>query len=355
MNQQEIARKLGVSQTAVSLVLNNPETTKVSPEKKALIRRCLKEANYFNAAQLRRTWNIGLAMNVMPFGANSEFYHRFVDGIERATEKEDYSLFVEYFRGDELNIVKRRKVDGVIGGSQYLEFRHTLPDPAGIPLVVLNAAEPELRHDTVMPDNFGAMHDAVDHLVKLGHRRIAFLAMLAPDVTLIHNPIMMNLTERHEGFQRACRYLGTELDEEDYIRLPRLAGPELGDTVASIAGELRHWRRLTRPPTAVVCSNDGYAATLLRCALDAGLRVPGDLSIMGVDNKGSNIADGSLLTTIDQNFARMGQLAAELLLKRIQHPDAPVVRLNCQSTLVVRSSTGPCPPERQANRSRKKR
>lgn len=330
MNQSEIAKQVGVSQTAVSMVLNDPDTTKVSKGKKQLITSFLKKSNYLNLSQVRKTWNIGYVMNEYQ-NSKSAFYHRFIAGIEETVEQNGYSLFVETFRDSIPNIIKRRKVDGIIHSVSF--ENHDCP----VPMVLLNRAEHKMRCDTVMPDNFGAIHLAAEHLVALGHRRIAFLALLPADQQVRRELRMINFEERFDAFKRAIKYFETATDDE-YIQVPELRDSS-GDT-AKITEILRQWNSMKKPPTAVICSNDGYATMLFRIALDSGTRIPEELSIVGIDNKEHDIVDGAMLTTVDQNFFKMGQIAAELLIKRINHPDAPLVRVNCESTLIKRMSTG---------------
>lgn len=336
MNQSEIAEKIGISQTAVSLVLNNPQTTKVSREKKQLIREYLQKNNYINQASVRRTWNIGFVYSEK---LTSEFYHRFVVGIEQEAGRAGYSLFLEAFCNDEPNIIKKNKVDGVICGPACLAWFERQSAGPKIPVVLLNTTDPLMKYDAVMPDNIGSMFSAVEYLTSLEHERIAFLALLPGDKFPFPPGVMQNFNERLYGFKFACAHFGIKLDEENYIQTPRLKHME--ESVARIDKVLKDWMRLKNPPGAVVCSNDGYAAILRECALNAGLKVPGDLSIIGIDNKGHNIPGGDMLTTVDQNFNGMGKLAAELLVKRIADPKGLRTRVSCKSALIVRNSTAP--------------
>ncbi|MDD2479679.1 MAG: LacI family DNA-binding transcriptional regulator [Victivallaceae bacterium] len=330
MNQSDIAREVGVSQTAVSMVLNNPDTTKVSKEKRQLIGAFLKKSNYFNRADVRKTWNIGYVMDEYQ-NSKSTFYHRLISGIEEVIEQNGYNLFVETFRGAIPSVVKRRKVDGIIHSADIKN------DDCPVPMVLLNRAERKMSCDTVMPDNAGAIYQAMEHLVELGHRRIAFLALLPVDQRVRRELHMINFEERFDAFNRATEYFDTKI-VDGYIQIPKLKNNS--DSMAKITEVLQQWNRMKKPPTAVVCSNDGYAAILLRIALDSGMKVPEELSIIGIDNKEHDIIDGAMLTTVDQNFLKMGQIAAELLLKRINRADTPVVRVNCESSLIKRMTTG---------------
>jgi DNA-binding LacI/PurR family transcriptional regulator len=338
MNQSEIAEKVGLSQTAVSLVLNNPQTTKVSSAKKQLIREYLQKNSYINQASVRRTWNIGFVLNAFA-ESTSDFYHRFVEGIEQAADKTGYSFFLEFFRDDEPNIIRKNKVDGIICGSAYLAYFERQKQVPTIPVVLLNTTDLGMKYDSVMPDNAGSMFYAVEHLVALGHERIAFLALLPGENSPFPPGVMANYHERLHGFKSACEHFKIKFDDENYIQIPRL--DKIKNSFEKVNDILKMWRRLKTPPSAVVCSNDGYATYLRECALNMGLNLPGDLSIIGIDNKGHSIPGGTLLSTVDQNFCGMGRLAVELLVKRIGDPRGLRSKVCCKSTLIVRDSTGP--------------
>ncbi len=339
MNQVEIAKKLGISQTAVSLVLNNPATTKVSNVKKQQISDYLHQNNYTNQSSVRRTWNIGFVQNKLTEKGN-EFYHRFIEGIENAAEREKYSLFIEVFRNDELNIIKKRKVDGIICGTGYFDYLAGLAAPSKIPVVLLNTFDPQLSYDSVMPDNHGSMFTVVEHLVRLGHKRIAYLTLTPPKNTVTQSKLQANFQERINGYKNACKVFGLNIDFDEYLLAPQIKKQE--DTASQVGMTLKYWQQLKKNPTAVIGSNDNYAELLLECALQEGLQVPKDLSIVGIDNREQSSAGRTFLTTVDQNFRKMGKLSAELLIKRITDPKGDPVRVCCKSSLIIRHSTGLC-------------
>lgn len=256
MKQKDIANLLGVSQTAVSLVWNNPDTGKVSEEKKRRILSYLRENSYLNYSMEKRTWNVGYIVDGTQ-DIHNEFYHHSFAGIERQAERYGFSVFLETCTGDELRLLKRGKVDGLIvrSGAAF----EKLEKLAGqLPMVLLNCASPLLRCDTVMPDNVGAMYDAVACLLSLGHRRIAFLGA-SPRISRFS----CNYRERTQGFEEACNYFHTELEGGEYIRkVMRQIVPDQG-TRQQIGVILKSWLALKKRPTAAVCVNHFYAVMLM--------------------------------------------------------------------------------------------
>ncbi len=335
MNQKKIAEALGISQTAVSLVFNNPETTKVSEEKRKKILAYLKKNSYLNHSSEKRTWNIGYVVDATQ-DIQHRFYHLSIQGIEQRAEQLGYSVFSETYLNGGLNLLQRGRVDGlVVRSGAAFEYLRDMTDR--VPMVLLNCAAPQLYCDTVMPDNYGAMFTAVEYLVGLGHRRIAFLGA-RPDCS----PYSCNYAERQRGFMWACAQYHTELESGEYIKkIMREIVPDEG-TYNRIGQTLKEWMALKKRPTAVVCVNHFYAVMLMHLALEAGLSVPGDLSVIGGDNKEETIFDTPPLTTLEQDIPTMGEMAMDLLSRRIADPKRLKIRINCRTELVARASTGIC-------------
>jgi DNA-binding LacI/PurR family transcriptional regulator len=332
MNQREIALALGVSQTTVSLVVNNPKTEKVSKEKRELILDFINQNDYPVLGTSGRTRNIGY---LLPEGINdapySRFYDRFIIGIEAAASEAGYSVIVEKYKKEENLIFPHRKVDGVIierkcNASALKEIAERLP------VVMLNYSVCEPVCDMVYPDNSGGVELAVNYLKQQGHRRIAYFS---PTVHNIGNEA--NYNQRLNSFSGCIRTLGLE-ESKTYIHNPILKKATVKDTEDSIRDMLVEWKKMTAPPTAVVCCNDFYALLMIRWANLLGITVPDELSIIGTDNIPNSELSFPALTSIDHNAEEMGRLSVEALIKRIENPDRPTRRISCNASLVIRES-----------------
>lgn len=180
--------------------------------------------------------------------------------------------------------------------------------------------------DTVAVDNEGAAHEAVAHLIGLGHRRVAIVGGPADADTA---------RERRRGFERAHREAGLALDErlvtEGTFR--ETAGHDL----------TRMLLGLPDPPTAVFSVNNLTTIGVLRALREAGRRVPQEVSVVGFDDIPTAELLEPPLTVIRQPTYRIGERAAELLMGRIEDPEAPVQEVLLPASLVVRGSTGPAP------------
>jgi LacI family transcriptional regulator len=190
----------------------------------------------------------------------------------------------------------------------------------------------EAQCDSVSPDNTGGVEIALNYLKRMGHSRIAYFAIGIPDET--NN---MNYWQRLNAFRSLCWTLHLDV-KEGYIQLPKCEPATLAATERKIRDTLIYWSKLPAPPTAVLCCNDEYALWMIRQASQLGMKIPEALSIIGSDNITPGEFSFPALTTIDHNAEEMGRLSAEALIKRIQNPDRPPLKMCCNASLVVRES-----------------
>ncbi len=202
----------------------------------------------------------------------------------------------------------------------------------GYPLVVADA-EPEGPYPRVVHDNYGGMRAAVEHLLALGHRRIAFLRGDRP----YHYGV------RQRAYEEALRDAGTVVDPERILSVRR---PK-----PSVEDALDFWLNLPpeRRPTAIAAGSDILAALVIKCLQERGLRVPEVVSLTGYDDEPFAPMLDPPLTTLRVSWAEMGRAAAHLLLDSLADKDGneagladPPRRQVIPAQLILRSST--CPP-----------
>jgi GntR family transcriptional regulator of arabinose operon len=170
----------------------------------------------------------------------------------------------------------------------------------GYPLVLMDRYLKQLTTDFVMTDHFGGAIRGVRHLLDQGHERIGFVTWLSPSVSMEH---------RHVGYSHALRERGITPD-------PTLVCYVEGYPTVDLT-PLREYLQRPNRPTAVFAANDQIAIALYRAAASVGLNVPYDLSIVGFDNLDVAEQLDPQLTTVAQPFLKIGQTAAEVLLRRI--------------------------------------
>ncbi|MEM1054738.1 MAG: LacI family DNA-binding transcriptional regulator [Bacteroidota bacterium] len=323
---RDVAKRAGVSISTVSRVLNG--SASVHEEKKARVRAAADELGYRpNPAALsllgQRVGGVGV---LLPYIAG-DIFSEFLSGIDRITSQQGRFLMVSSsHRNDaEFRAVLRgleRRVDGLIVMSTEFPaetVRAWLP--ADLPLVFANTEVHDPEITAVNADNRGGAFRMTEHLVERGHRQIAFLK--GPDGTY-------DAEERLTGFREGLAAHGLE----PVLELPCDFTLECGeDTVPAIlAADPR--------PTAVFAANDDSAFGLLTGLREAGLRVPEDIAIAGVDDsKFSQLAIPSL-TTVRMPMRQMGRTAIERLLAEIDGTNGGSHGLTVLPTeLVLRQST----------------
>jgi LacI family transcriptional regulator len=229
--------------------------------------------------------------------------------------------------GDELGFLadlKQRYVDGLILCSlQFTDAHAEAVAAATVPVAVIGNSTAGARVDTVRANSRGGAEEAVRHLHTNGRRRIAFVN--GPEQTAPG-------TARKLGYLDALRRCGLERDDELV---------EVADDFMIEPGREAVERLLARTtPDAIFCANDLLALGALSALRAAGLDVPRDVALVGMDNTNLSLVTSPPLTTVDLGSAERARIAAELLLLRIARPTRRVRSVGVEPRLVVRESCG---------------
>lgn len=323
----DVARAAGVSTSTVSHVLNG--TRFVSEDATRRVQAAMEQLRYRPNSLARslvrqETQTIALivADNVNPFFAElaraiedygfGAGYNVFLCNSDRTTDKE-----LAY-----LDMLISKRVDGIIYTtmSTHLDQLQPLLDN-NIPVVTFEREYDNI--DAILLDNVQAGYEATHHLIELGHRRIACIC--GPDAkTRSH--------ERIQGYERALAEASIALD-------PSLI--QAGDwTIKSGQRAARQLFDLALPPTAIFASNDLMAIGVLTFLHEQNIDVPGDVSVIGLDNIALSEFACPPLTTVATPIAEVGQRLCQLLLDRIsgQLPPEPQ-RFTVRGEIKLRRST----------------
>lgn len=326
---KDIARLAGVSHSTVSRALqSSPLINRQTAEK---IRLIADQLGYRASAVARglatsRTRTLGLVVTTIadPFVADV------VGGIEDAANGYGYSVLLANSHADperEMAVVRsfeERRVDGVIVtasrvGALYVPMLSRMR----VPVVLINNQHPAEFAHSVMIDNLEASREATRHLIRLGHRRIAYLGDRFGH---------QSDTERFGGYRQA-------LDEADIPFQPELVVHGDGKPEGGIEA-MGRLLELAEPPTAVFCYNDMSALGALRRIRAQGLAVPRDISLVGFDDLYLARYMDPPLTTVRQPKWEMGRLAMEELMRLLEGSHAEHV-IRVKGELVIRESAGP--------------
>lgn len=325
---KDIAASVGVSPATVSRALTGSGL--VAEPTLSRIREAAREMNYrpnVSARNLRTQRSMSVLMVVRDVG--NPFYLEILKGVESTARAAGYAVLmgntenspereIEYF-----DMLRDGHADGMILMTGKLPERSGFSERVkSLPVVVAleEIGESGLPH--VMIDNEGASRHAVEHLIRLGHRRIAHIAGPVPEIMSVR---------RREGYRRAMAGAG----------LPMPEGYEkVGDYLLH-AGEClcRELFQLPEPPTAIFVANDEMAFGAINELRRMGLDVPGDVSVVGFDDLFLSQAFHPPLTTVSQPRAAIGRQAMELLLRVFSGEGDVGGTVEMPTELKVRGST----------------
>ena len=227
----------------------------------------------------------------------------------------------------QVDLLRRRRVDGIVFGSVLLDDPETEALIAsGYPCIQYNRRLRSGRGSYIVADNVRAGMDATAHLIGLGHRWIGFIAG-TPEASTAH--------QRLAGYRAALQASGIEVDEE-LIRDGRYQSQAAHRAAEDLL-------KRQRPPTAVIGSSDAMALSILQAAGELGVRVPEELAVAGIDDIEVSAHYNLQLTTVSQHAAEMAGLAATWVLEIAQDP-ARFAREPFQyvirPTLIIRRTCG---------------
>jgi len=326
---KDIAREANVSYSTVSRALS--DNPRLKPETRERIQRLAAEMGYSPSAVARslvtnRTHTIGIIATTM----TDLFQAEVVWAVEQRAISHDYSVILTQSgrqserEFSEIEALRERRVDGII----LISVRACGPyasllQGSGIPLVFVNDPGPTGYGHSVRVDNLDGARQAVQHLLDLGHCRIAYIS--GPRGT-------WGNTERLAGYTQTLHAAGIAPNPDLIVS----SAGQPTDGVRAMQGLLR----LPSPPTAVFCYDDGLALGAIRGVFAAGLHVPRDVSVVGFDDIELAPFFQPPLTTIVQAPQELGEHAVETVIALLAGEDVPRAHI-IPSRLAIRSSTAP--------------
>ena len=326
----DIAARCGVSKSTVSLVLRGSPLVKSRTRQR--VEAAMEALGYIynrGAANLRRAQSsvVGMVINDL----TNPFFGELAVGIERALQGSDYIPFLANTAESparQAHVIRSMREHGAAGiifcpaigtDAQSLEDFVT----ARFPMVQATRRIPGVSMSAVLPDNRAGAARAVQHLVRLGHTRLAFLGGFAS---------MSSFQERFGGFLDGLTRAGLSFDPACLIE----AAPTKDGGVSAVARALA----LSDPPTAVLCMNDVVAIGVVYGLAQRGLQAGVDLAVIGFDD----ISDAQLvsppLTTVAVDTFGLGERAAQMLLSQIASGGRRVDTYVSEARLIVRASCG---------------
>lgn len=322
-----VAQHIGLTPGTVSAVLNDsPSARSIPQETKNRIHAAAKELNYrpnFFARTLRnkRTYTIGVIAEEIGDSYSSPI----ISGIEQYLRKRDYFFLTVVHRHDPVllnryaQLLSERGVEGIITVDTTVEEAPALP-------TIAIAGHKKLKGVTnITLDHLRAARLALSHFKEMSHERIAFMK---------GNPVSADAKDRWDAICQVASEIAMKIDPELTVQIDTdVPTPMLGYPFA------KQLLARKKPFTALFAYNDISAIGAIRAIQEQGLRVPQDISVMGFDDIPGAAFHTPSLTTVQQPLNRMGEVAAQVLLERIEGNKEYPSEIAIEPELVVREST----------------
>lgn len=329
---EDIARMSGVSRSTVSRVINDDPNVKEATRQKVweLIHNINFQPNL--AARGLAAGRIQVLGLVIPMAVTSVFadpyFPLLIQGISSACNARGYSMMLwlaepEYERRLARQILYSALIDGVIIASAVMgdPIVMALTESKKVPFIMVGRHPTDPAVSYVDVDNRVGARQAVEHLLNLGHRRVA--AITGPQT-------MVAGIDRFQGYLDALNHFKIEVE-------PNLI---TSGEFSEKAGYQAMQKLLSAQPQAVFAASDMMAIGAIRAIQDAGLNVPADIAVVGFDDIPDATRIHPPLTTIRQPTSRSGSWAAELLIDMIENPNPASRHMILTTELVIRASCG---------------
>lgn len=323
----DVAAKAGVSVATVSRVING--SSKVSPETLIKVKQAIAELNYrpnLLGRALRKTKSERVLV-LLPNIANP-FYAEIVKGIEDVANKNGYSIMLCNTDSNlerekkYIKMLKSHLADGAILMASEMTCEELTELSHEIPIVQCCEYKVGIPITHVSIDNEMAAYKAVNHLIGLGHKKIAFIGAKNQ---------FLSSSLRKDGYIRALNEAGIDFD-------PAYCG--YGDySYKSGFRIMKQLLSLEARPTAVFCISDLMAVGAIRSAMEEELRVPEDLAVCGFDNIYFSRMFKPTLTTVSQPMHDLGCTAMEALINIIEEKSTEQMHYFMEHELIIREST----------------
>jgi len=328
----DIAEEAGVSQSTVSLVINN--NPRISEETRARVLAAIERNGYKPNIQarglaMRSSRVISVVLPDIPHVFAETYFGELLGGIYAGASESGFKILMDiagmkFIRTqDYLNILETQQADGMLflGATNYDQFLSVFHEKR-YPFLLVNNYFPHWNIDHVAADYEHAAKLAAHHLLGLGHRKIG----------LITGTNVQTAVEFLNTFEGCLKEAGVPAEDMPWAdgRYSEKFGFEAARVIMTLNPGL----------TAIMCGNDTMAVGAMHYIKSRGLRIPEDISLMGIENLPTAMLTTPKLTTISNHLHDVGVAASKQLLA-LARRETPSVREKIKGELILRESTGP--------------
>ncbi len=323
----EISQLSGVSMSTISRVLNNsPEVTQKTRDK---VLSAMESLGY-STAEYHITANTR-SSNLIIFNIPSldnPFYSLIIQGAKASASRHQYNLLINETEltgltvDSFLDLVKKAKAAGVIT-TNYIEASILQKIADVVTLVQCCECDKTLGIPFVTVDDVTAARSAVNHLISLGQKNIAF----------VNGPVYYKYArDRLQGYIEALENAQMPIDNSLIIQLSEINYDMAVSAIMQVLGSQNR-------PNAFFCASDVYAAAVIKAARKSNLNVPEDITVIGFDNVEISSMCNPSITTVNQPRYQLGFLSCEMLVNNFTNEDNPMKSVYLETELLIREST----------------
>ncbi len=320
---KDIAKRAGVSYSTVSRALNGIGGDDSSERRQQIIELAEEMGYVRNQAainlKLSRSFVIGLYFSTISKMSSPMVLHDVLTGVYDVVGMR-YNVVVKGIDMHEKGTLNPSYFDGIIVLSQRtsdMEFMEEVRSK-NIPMVVI-CRDVDMDVPNVTTNEEGAMEEAMDYLLANGHREICVIE---------GDPELDSARLRRRGWQNSCRKHGIDPSE-----IPIVSGNYRYASGLKGAAKL-----LIHKPTAILCFNDEMAFGAREAIMQAGLKVPDDVSLIGFDNWDMSVYGSMRLTTVERSMLEIAREGARLMLRRLEDGDMENTKVYLKNRLIIRDS-----------------
>ncbi len=327
-SSKDVASLAGVSRATVSAYINKRRY--VSDELSARIQKAIHALNYVpdpyaRALKEQDAKTIGVVIPVL-----SRFFTPLMMAINEIAHRSQYGFLLSSSEEDPqrereiLQILLAKRISGILLAPCSTQNRDLLKEVQenGTPIVQVNRRLPGLETDIVISDNYKAAYQATEHLIQKGRKKIVFFG---------HDPDSLALTDKKAGYDAALAHYG--IDESLVIILKQNDASNIRDAFVSFLDSARKFDGL-------ICISQTKTSIALTVLKERGVSIPTDVAVVGFDDTPWASLLCCPLTVVSESTYKMGEIAARLLLDRLENrEDGPPKTVVLEDDFVVRDST----------------
>ncbi len=331
ISAKELAEKLNLSQATVSMVLNNKPG--ISEQTRKIVMDAAADYGYQSSKkQLQKNVNKTIQFIIYKkYGtvvSDTPFFSQVTEGINYQCSKNGYRLQISYLydnedKKEQVEDLKRMNIDGILLlGTEMTPKDYPLFQNLKIPFVILDSYFDDINCDAVLINNVQGAYLATEYLAVRGHKKIGYLRS---------NTRISNFEEREDGYYKSLRRNNIPTSHPYVVNIT----PTTEQAYLDICGYLK-----TNPafPTAFFADNDIIAAAAIRAFKEYNIKVPEQISIIGFDDMPICQFTDPTLTTMYVPKQRLGALAVDRLLDRMNGANTENIKIELAVKLIERNS-----------------